>query len=354
MSVKFSWKKLIPKPDPSKGVPCERSSHGLSLVDKAKRLILYGGERVARTPISVDQSTWAAEQGDDGGWSWRQIQTEIHPPPRVAHAQAAYNDSVYIFGGRAGIQMKEAAMNDLWKLDCSGEPGSESWSLITPSEDSDPPPEPRSFHKMVCVGHSLYVFGGCGAAGRLADLSRYDIPTNTWKCLPVSTLRGRGGANFMPFSSSSMLGVVAGFAGEETKDGQLFEIAEEKWEPNDLTEALEGLRPRSVCVAASFPSVGVSLLYGGEVDPSDRGHEGAGGFESDIVQLDEKTATYWETTKSGNPDDENWPEPRGWSDGASSDDGEGNGKLFVYGGLSGDDITPKRLADLWQLDVQKA
>ena len=131
------------------------------------------------------------------------------------------------------------------------------------------------------------MFGGCGAQGRLADLSRYDIPTNTWKTLPASTLRGRGGANFMTFSNSSILGVVAGFCGEESKDGQLFHLSEEKWEPNDLTEALEGLRPRSVCVSASFPSVGVSLLFGGEVDASDRGHEGAGGFESDIVQLDE-------------------------------------------------------------------
>lgn len=349
MTMKYTWKKLIPKPDPTKGAPCERSSHGLSLVNK--RLILYGGEQVARTPISSEQALWSAHQDDNGVWSWLNIQTEVHPPPRVAHAQAVYKDSVYIFGGRAGIQMEEAAMNDLWKLDCSGGQGAESWSRITPSQDGDTPPEPRSFHKMLCIGSSLYVFGGCGASGRLADLSRYDILTNTWKTLPTSALRGRGGANFIPLQSSSMLGVIAGFCGEESKDGHLFEIAEEKWQADVMADELEGLRPRSVCISSSFPSVGVSLLFGGEVDPSDRGHEGAGGFESDIVLLDEKTARYSETLKSNN--DENWPEPRGWSDGDYYDTGEGSGELFFFGGLTGDDVQPKRLDDLWQLHVQK-
>ena len=152
MSAKFSWTRLDPNPDPLNGKPCKRSSHGLSLLNNGKRLILFGGEEVARTPLMVDQSTWAAEQSDDGVWSWRNINPNDTPPPRVAHAQAVYNDCVYIFGGRAGITMKERAMNYLWKLDCSGEPGTESWTLITPSEQGDAPPEARSFHKMLCVG----------------------------------------------------------------------------------------------------------------------------------------------------------------------------------------------------------
>jgi hypothetical protein len=35
------------------------------------------------------------------------------------------------------------------------------------------------------------------------------------------------------------------------------------------------------------------------------------------------------------------------------DDGNGNGKLFFFGGLSGDDANPKRLEDLWLLEVMK-
>jgi hypothetical protein len=359
-TIKFKWENLNPTPDPDHGVPCERSSHGLSLLKGGKALILYGGENVARTPLDPLQSTWAAEE-KDGVWSWRCIShasasesSAQCPPARVAHAQCAYDDNtVYAFGGRAGIQMEEAAMNDLWKLDCSGEPGTETWSVVKPDlKNGDPPPEPRSFHKMLCLGTNLYVFGGCGA-GRLADLYRFDVLKSTWHILPASSLRGRGGANFMPFDSDKILGVVAGFCGEESNDGQLFDIAAEKWNGMDLSEQLSGLRPRSVCISASYPSLGVSVIFGGEVDPSAKGHEGAGGFENDIVLLDEKTAKYLSTT-AALAEGEVWPETRGWSDGASVDDVAGiAGKLYIYGGLSGDDAKPIRLSDLWCLNIQK-
>jgi hypothetical protein len=352
-NVKFSWEKLTPAADPEKGFPCKRSSHGLSLLQNGKLLILYGGEEVARTPMDDLQSTWAVEQKNDGTWSWRCIDASPTPPPRVGHAQCVYNDStIYAFGGRAGIQMEEAAMNDLWRLDCSKEP---KWSLVQPDlVRGDPPPEARSFHKMLCVGSFLYVFGGCGSDGRLADLHQFDITNNTWKVLPSSSLSGRGGANFIPFSSQTLLGVVAGFCGEESNDGQCFDTSTEKWtEAKQASELLTGLRPRSVCVSTSFPSLGVAIIFGGEVDPSDKGHEGAGGFENDIVLLDETDGTYIDTI-AGDFDSKVWPETRGWSDGAAIEDARnGQGKLYLYGGLSGNDSDPKRLSDLWCLNIQK-
>lgn len=355
--IKLEWKKLLPKPHAIHGVPCERSSHGLSLVRNGSRLILHGGERIARTPLDSTQATWAADKSaNDSGWVWRLIKEEGDsddnvPPERIAHAQAVYNDSmVFIFGGRAGISMEEKAMNDLWVLDCSGEPGTEKWSQIEPDlENGDDPPEERSFHQMLCIGSDLYVFGGCSAHhGRLADIHKFNIPSKTWKNLGSSEhLRGRGGATFMTFSSGTRLGVVAGFAGEETNDGHMFNLLSNKWEGTNLNSQLEGLRPRSVCIGASFPSIGKSVIFGGEVDPSEKGHEGAGGFENDVVLLDEATSKYLKSEAG----DGEWPERRGWSHGASIDDGEGKGQLFVFGGLAGDDANPRRLDDLWRLDI---
>ena len=349
--INIQWTKLNPVPDPNFGCPCERSSHGLSMLRKGKRLILHGGERVARTPLEASQATWAADE-KDGIWTWRLINGfKTVPPERLAHAQAVYNDSIiYTFGGRAGITMQERAMNDLWRLDCSGEPGSEKWTLVSPDlEKGDAPPEERSFHKMICVGSNLYVFGGCSANhGRLADIHKYDILTNTWKNLGASKfLRGRGGANLMTFSSEKFLGVVAGFCGEESNDGHLFDVMSNKWLDNDLTSQLKGLRPRSVCIAASFPSIKTAIIFGGEVDPSEKGHEGAGGFENDLVLLDEATSNYLKSL----PENGVWPEKRGWSDGASIDNGNDGGVMFIYGGLTGDDANPKRLGDLWKLDI---
>jgi hypothetical protein len=253
--------------------------------------------------------------------------------------------------------MQEQAMNDLWKLDCSGPPGSETWSQVTPnlqqeegsgggaSGGGDPPPEARSFHKMVCLGDSLYVFGGCGVtSGRLADMYRFDLNTQTWHNLGTSQhLRGRGGATLLPLDSGRYLGVVAGFAGEETNDGHLFDVVAGKWCAESLAASLEGLRPRSVCLGGSLVSLGLAVIFGGEVDPSAKGHEGAGGFENDLVLLEEETGKYVESIPA---DNDNWPEPRGWSDGDTVEN-----KLYLFGGLSGDDSNPYRLDDLWVLEM---
>lgn len=272
----ISWTKIDPAKDPTHGSPIARSSHGLSLLQNGSRLILLGGEHVARTPIEASNSYWAADLVDQE-WKWRILETpkgEEAPPERIAHAQAAYDDKyVYIFGGRAGITMEEKAMNDLWKLDCSGEGGTEKWTQVEAKDGN--PPEARSFHKMICMGKNLYVFGGCSAAhGRLADLHRFDLETETWHALGSSQLRGRGGPNLIPLCSGQKIGIVAGFAGEETADGHVYDIAAGKWAEALLQSELEGMRPRSVCVSGSFPSLGYSVIFGGEVNPSDRGHEG--------------------------------------------------------------------------------
>lgn len=352
MMVKLSFTLLTPTPDPVHGSPCARSSHGLSIVQNGTRLILHGGENIARTPLEDTQATWAADiDSATGKWQWRRILAQTTPPARLAHAQADWNDCVYIFGGRAGITMDEKAMNDLWKLDTSGDKGSEKWSLVEPEKSiSESPPEPRSFHRMVCVNDSLYVFGGCGANGRLADLHRFDLVKKTWHNLGASSLRGRGGANLLTLASNRMLAVVAGFAGEETADGQTFDIGASKWNDDMLTAPLQGMRPRSVCVSGSFPSVGCAVICGGEVDPSDRGHEGAGGFENDVVVLKEDSGRYVETIKASPSDP--WPEKRGWSDGATVDDGK-TAHFYIFGGLTGDDANPRRLDDLWRMDIQE-
>lgn len=393
--MKLTWTQIVPEADPEHGNPSERSSHGLSILHKGSRLVLYGGEKTARTPMEPSQEMWAAdyvndnnnddikekgkdnenekdkvndneekenekekekEKEKDGVWTWRLIDSSSSsnvPPARVAHSQAVYNDSVvYVFGGRAGITMNEQAMNDLWKLDCSGAAGTETWSLVTPDLDQgDSPPEERSFHRMLCVGTHLYVFGGCGANGRLADIHVFDIVQNTWTNMGASSLiEGRGGPNFMTFSSGKLLGVVAGFCGMESNDGHIFDLSSSEWRETDMTDQLQGLRPRSVSTSASLPSTGLCIIFGGEVDPSQKGHEGAGGFENDVVLLEESTGTYLRSIQSS---DEQWPETRGWAAGTSLDDGDGLGKIFLFGGLSGDDTDPKRLNDLWRLDVQK-
>lgn len=369
--MKVCFTPLCPSPDPVHGSPIARSSHGLSLLQPnsdVRLLVLHGGESIARTPLPPDQSTWIAERrgktDDDegaGGWKWRLIipsPGSPSPSPRVAHAQASVgDDKVYVFGGRAGIEMGEMASNELWCLDCSGGPGSETWTEVRPADaGGDDPPEPRSFHRMVSIGTDLYVFGGCGKSGRLNDLHKFDTLARTWRSLGTSkVLRGRGGPNLILLKGGNALAIVAGFAGEETNDGHRYMLGEGRWEEEEM-EGLKEVRPRSVCVSGSlFPSSvggttgdnGVCIIFGGEVDPSDRGHEGAGGFENDVVVLDGTTGEWRETLRPPSGSESSWPERRGWSDGAAK-----GSSLFFFGGLSGDDKNPRRLDDLWRCDVE--
>lgn len=337
----ISFTEIKPKPDPVHGVPCTRSSHGISMVRGGTCLVLYGGEHVARTPLDDAQALWTCNKTGDDEWQWKccsDTATTVCPPPRVAHTQVAVGDQdVYVFGGRAGITMDEPPMNDLWKLDTE----TLAWTKVEPTGS---PPSPRSFHRMVAIEQSIYIFGGYRDDGRLADLFQFDLKTNTWHELGASPLlRGRGGANLLVLENKQQLhlAVIAGFAGEETNDGHRFDVTTKKWQ-DDLMTAPEGLRPRSVCVAGSIS--GKAVLFGGEVYPSERGHEGAGGFENDVVLLDGTTGDYLETVR---PSSGKSPEARGWSDG----DVFGN-SLYIFGGLAGDDTTPKRLNDLWRLDLE--
>jgi len=300
--------------------PCERSSHGISLLPNGS-LLLYGGEHVARTPIAEEaDKVWIF----DSTWT---CQACINPPPpRIAHAQAVIGTDLYIFGGRAGITMQEQALDDVWKLDTT------SWTW-TPVSTTNTPCA-RSFHRMIAVEEKLYVFGGCGVQGRLNDLHCLDTSTGVWTDLGTSLLRGRGGPNLVHYQDQIV--IVAGFAGEETNDGHAFDLHKAAWEPQLLTQ-LNDLRPRSVCVAHATASH--IYLFGGEVDPSSLGHEGAGGFANDVVQISPDGVTTHAPTDAS-------PTTRGWAD------GDGNDKaLYVFGGLTGDDSNPVRLNDLWKLEL---
>ena len=47
-------------------------------------------------------------------------------------------------------------------------------------------PQPRSYNAAAVASGRLYVFGGCGADGRLNELHAYDSATNEWQQLPAS------------------------------------------------------------------------------------------------------------------------------------------------------------------------
>lgn len=346
--MKLTWKLVdaeLPAPAKAAEVKTEeadgkslgaRSSHGCSVFEDSA--YVFGGEIIARTP--VDSTVWSRSLSEAPP-GWEPVEAKgVAPPPRVAHTQAVVAGSLYIFGGRQGISMEEAPLDDLWKFSLQDR----TWTgPITPKQGA--PPSVRSFHKMLALGDKLYVFGGCGKKGRLADLHCYDCKTESWSFLsePLEGMSGRGGAGFVASSDGNSLFVVGGFIGEESNGVYRFDLKAQKWEVV-LAEGNDKIRPFSVSCGVTLPNM--LVFFGGEVDPSSKGHEGAGSFSADVVVLDGTTGL---PVSTANPEGSILPEARGWADA----DAWGSDKVVVYGGLSGSDKEPTRLADTWVLQISK-
>jgi len=307
--------------------PVARSSHKISVIGDT--LYMLGGEYEARTPIGSELQALKLTDGLKADWAVVEAKGEI-PSARFGHGLCSVGSCLFVFGGRMGTAIDEKLLNDLYKFDIK----TSTWSKVACSGSV---PCERSFHSMVSNGSSIYVFGGCPAAGRLADLHHLDTETGVWTELPGGDMEGRGGTPLTVAPDGNSLFVVGGFAGREMADIHRFDIASKTW-----TKEEQGLdQGLSVAVCAA---VGDNIvLYGGELEPSARGHSGAGNFSSQTAVFSYQGGLKEVRRGEG-------PPARGWSDGAVW---RGD-RLVVVGGLTGDDSNPVRLADVWlgKLDGQ--
>ena len=199
--------------------PVSRSSHRVSVI--GDRLYMFGGEHEARTPVASQLHALDLTEGAEGDWTVVAAKGDI-PSARFGHGMCSVGSSLYVFGGRMGTAIDEKLLNDVYKFDTV----TSTWSKVT---CSGAVPCERSYHSMVSHGSSVYVFGGCPAAGRLADLHCLDTETAVWTALPSGGMEGRGGTPLAVTPDGSALYVVGGFAGREMADIHRFDIASNTW-----------------------------------------------------------------------------------------------------------------------------
>ena len=157
---------------PGAGLPGARSSQALAAI--GDRLYLFGGEFVARTPLPAELFCYHVTQQ-----SWQQLKISGDDiGPRLGHSTTAIGKHLYTFGGRTGVHFADSTLGDLFKVNVETLACSEVHASGTA-------PEPRSYHAAASSGSNLYIFGGCGADGRLNDLHCYDTKSNTWRALPT-------------------------------------------------------------------------------------------------------------------------------------------------------------------------
>lgn len=182
----------------------------------------------------------------------------------------------------------------------------------------------RSYHALVSDEHKrkLYTFGGCGKEGRLNDLWEFDVGKGKWKLLSSppakSHLVPRGGPGLAVVNGA--VWVIFGFNGNELTDIHRFDVDENSW----CQMLALGDIPTGRSVFGTAVVGKCIVIYGGEVDPSDQGHLGAGAFSSEEFILDTETLVWSRPTvivKKGKH-----PGARGWY--ASTSFGN---SMLVYG-----------------------
>ncbi|XP_068642444.1 thiohydroximate-O-sulfate sulfur/sulfate-lyase (nitrile-forming) NSP5 [Aristolochia californica] len=311
------WVKLSQKG----AVPGARSSHAITVV--GNKAYVFGGELVPRVP--VDNKLLVFDLGNLT-WSITDASGDV-PPPRLGVTTAAVGEVIYVFGGRDGDHKE---LNELYAFDTR----TNKWALVSSGEVGPPH---RSYHSIASDDRRVYIFGGCGVSGRLNDLWAYDVIDGEWLQYAAAgaACRGRGGPGLAVIDGR--IWVVYGFAGEEVDDVHCFDPSSGKWSQVETTG--EKPSPRSV-----FSTAGIGkyvFIYGGEIDPSDQGHLGAGKFGGEVYALDTQTGDWrkWgEEVESGSH-----PGPRGWCAFSAARRGKEEG-LLVYGGNS---PTNDRLDDIY-------
>lgn len=168
---------------------------------------------------------------------------------------------------------------------------------------------------------------GCGAEGRLNDLWEFDTQTSTWRALPSNPdIKPRGGASLIASSDGKSLYVIGGFCGHELADVHRFDVAAGTWVAcSALPTARSVLGVGTHDCSGACGNDGAILAYGGEVDPSDKGHEGAGDFCAEL--LGHSAGGTWLSLDSSGEG----PGPRGWYACTTH-----KGDLVVHGGLGAD------------------
>lgn len=305
----------------------------------AGRVCIFGGEDAPRN--AFDPFVHALEPG---GSTWKRIDAPLPGHPVLGHGAAALGSRLFVFGGREGGPNTfsgtagESAAFRAFDLEA------ERWEEVKPAGPEQP--AGRSFHATCAAGGlesgHIFVFGGCGASGRLNDLWRYSPSEGSWECLHPGggadvAPKPRGGAGLAASSDGMRVVLLFGFSGEQQGDIAVFDVRKGKWEllPREQQKGDVPL-PRSVFATA--PLGGEAIVFGGERLASDLGHEGAGSFAADLNALDLETLTWRALHADGEP-----PQARGWAGMCP----RGPRSLVVFGGLN---TKNERLGDAWELE----
>lgn len=269
------------------------------------------------------------------------------PTPRVGTQTTALNNSLYLFSGRGGIEMKPIEENGgLWRY----APNETRWELVTPADADATYPAGRSYHAITSDRtDTIYIHAGCPESGRLCDFWSFNVTSRTWTQLPEAPAPGRGGTSIA--WAAGKVYRMNGFDGSNELGGavDVFDTSSATWSTIAFApDGVQGPGARSVSALLAVSAGGKEYLATlfGERDPSALGHAGAGKMLSD-VWLFELASQTWLKVEAGDGEEDDKPAGRGWFDADVAQDENGKQAIIVHGGLAADN---SRLGDVWRLE----
>lgn len=303
--------------------PSPRWDHTLGADEEAGQLVLFGGRDAGGAPMGdtwlfdLEEETWTALDGSA-------------PAPRFGHAIAVDQEArrLYLFGGQAD---GTTFFNDAWVLDLD----EQRWSEIDTGGDALPPT--RYGTSAVLDGDGqLLISHGFTDQGRFDDTWSLDLESATWtdvspdadgerplkRCLHEAIWDG---------DTARMLlygGCSSGFGPCPQGDLWAFDPAAREW----TLLAEDGPAARSNPALAVDATNKRAILVDGFTES---------GFVADTWTLPLGDDPTWQESAVGEP----VPAARSSHDAAIA-----GTALYLFGGLS--DTGP--LADLWQLDLERA
>lgn len=160
----------------TKMVPVARSAHGAAVYD-GQLWIFAGYDGNARL-----NDMWTISLLGDLK-IWEEVQQLGDCPPTCCNFPVAVaRDSMFVFSGQSGAKIT----NNLFQFHFK----KRRWTRISTEHilrGAPPPPTRRYGHTMVAFDRHLYVFGGAADSTLSNDLHCYDLDTQTWLIIAVSS-----------------------------------------------------------------------------------------------------------------------------------------------------------------------
>ena len=178
-------------------------------------------------------------------YSWSQVECKgLIPGGRESNGAFSCGNRVMIFGGYSGT----AWLNDSHYFELS-DPNSGTWSPVTLSPGSGPPPSPRFGYAGAEMGGMVWIFGGYDGSTWLDDLHAFDFERGCWQLVESeNSPTARSGQSFTALNGA--LWLFGGYDGSE-RVNDMFVFKGGEW---------SHVKPRSSIPRARYlhGSVGIS------------------------------------------------------------------------------------------------